>query len=134
MTAKLERILLIEDDARIRTVAKMALELVGGFKVRDCGSGAEALAVVEQVIPQLILLDVMMPGMDGPTVLSRLRASPATARIPVVFMTARAQPGEIEQFRTLGALDVIPKPFDAMTLATTVNGLWQRHSETHGET
>ena len=77
-------------------------------------------------MPQLILLDVMMPDMDGPSVLGRLRASSATAGIPVVFLTARAQAAEIERFKALGALEVIPKPFDAMTLATTVKAIWER--------
>jgi CheY-like chemotaxis protein len=122
---KLQDILVVEDDPAIQTVAKMALELVGGFNVRVCSSGEEALEAARSG-PQLILLDVMMPGMDGPTVLKRLRASPDTQHIPVVFMTAKVQSFEIEQLRGLGALDVIAKPFEAMTLSQTVSEIWER--------
>lgn len=126
MTPRLERILLVEDDPDVRTVARMALELVGGFHVRTCSSGAEALDAVSQNAPQLILLDVMMPGMDGPAVLQQLRASPLTRGITVIFMTAMVQPAQVEQLRALGALDVIAKPFDPMTLAETVGRIWAR--------
>lgn len=126
MTRALDHILLVEDDPDVQTVAKMALELVGGFKVRVCGSGAEALETAARFAPQLILLDVMMPEMDGPTVLQRLRASPATEGIPVVFMTAMVQPEQVEPLRALGALDVIAKPFDPMTLSATVSRIWER--------
>ena len=126
MTQVLEHILLVEDDPDVQTVAKMALELVGGFKVRACSSGTEALEAVARFAPQLILLDVMMPEMDGPTVLQRLRASPVTEGIRAGFMTAMVQPGQVEQLRALGALDVIAKPFDPMTLSATVSRIWER--------
>jgi len=122
---KLEHILLVEDDLAIQTVARMALEMVGGFKVRVCGSGAEGLDAAQSG-PQLILLDVMMPGMDGPTVLQRLRGSPSTQHIPVIFMTAKCSAGEVDQLRKLGALDVIAKPFDPMTLSAAVSEIWDR--------
>ena len=76
--------------------------------------------------PDLILLDVMMPGLSGPSTLERLRADPATAAVPVIFMTAKVQPHEIAEYKTLGALDVIPKPFDPVTLADTVKSIWSR--------
>lgn len=122
---KLRDILLVEDDPAIQTVAKMALEVMGGFNVRTCGSGEEAIAAASEG-PQLILLDVMMPGMDGPTVLQRLRALPQTRAIPVVFMTAKTTAQEVAQLRALGALDVIAKPFDAMTLAAALDEIWAR--------
>ena len=121
----LQRILYVEDEADIRAVAQLALESVGGFTVKTCSSGEEALREVEAFAPELILLDVMMPGMDGPSTLRALRNIPALAEVPVAFMTAKVQPAEIEYFRSLGARDVIPKPFDPMTLADQVRSIWK---------
>jgi CheY-like chemotaxis protein len=126
MTAALERILLVEDDADIRTVAEMALRMVGGFEVHASASGQEALDAAAAFAPHLVLLDVMMPGMDGPEVLARLKLRADTARVPVIFLTAKAQPEEIERLRALGALAVIAKPFDPMTLAGQVRAAWER--------
>jgi CheY-like chemotaxis protein len=117
---KLERILCTEDDPDIQAVARLALELVGGFQVLICGSGQETLQKAADYAPDLILLDVMMPGMDGPDTLRHLRADPATSHIPVIFLTAKAQPGEIEHYRSLGALDVIAKPFDPLNLPARI--------------
>ncbi len=114
------RILYVDDDADIREVALMALELDGGLEVRACASGADALIVAPIFKPALILLDVMMPQMDGPTTLSGLRADPQTTQTPVVFITARTQTAEVKRLKSLGALGVIPKPFDPMTLADQV--------------
>ena len=83
-------------------------------------SGKDALVAADGWQPNIILLDVMMPVMDGPATLSRLRDNPNTAGIPVIFMTARAQTRELDRFRSLGAIGVIPKPFDPMTLAASV--------------
>jgi len=123
----LQRILYVEDEADIQAVAKLALEMVGGFTVKICSSGEEALREAEAFAPQLILLDVMMPGMDGPATLEGLRAIPALAAVPVVFMTAKIQPAEVAHYKSLGALDVIPKPFDPMTLSAQVASVWERH-------
>ena len=120
----LERIMYVEDEPDIQAVAKVALELLGGFTVRICGNGQEALAAVRDFAPDLVLLDVMMPGMDGPSTLARLRADPATAAIPVIFLTAKVQPAEVVHYQSLGALDVIAKPFDPMTLAAQVQQIW----------
>ena len=124
MTQALEKVMLVEDDSDIRTVAGMALEMVGGLKILACESGAQALELVAGFAPQLVLLDVMMPGMNGPEVLQALRQRADTAAIPVIFLTAKVQEGEIAKLRALGALDVIAKPFDPMTLAATVRALW----------
>jgi two-component system OmpR family response regulator len=124
---KLERILYAEDEPDIQAVAKLALEMIGGFKVLICGNGIEALEKVTAFAPDLILLDVMMPGMDGPTTLKNLRANPATAGIPVIFLTAKVQPPEVTQYQELGALNVVAKPFDPMTLATRVKQIWEAH-------
>jgi len=122
---KLEKVMLVEDDKDIRTVASMALELVGGLKVQACESGAQALELVGSFAPQLVLLDVMMPGMNGPEVLQALRQRPDTAQVPVIFLTAKAQEAEIARLRALGALDVIAKPFDPMTLSDAIKQLWE---------
>jgi CheY-like chemotaxis protein len=122
----LTRILYVEDDADIRTICKFALENVGGFTVTDCGSGSEALARAPGCAPQLLLLDVMMPGMDGPTTLAGLRALPGTAATPVIFMTAKVQPQEIQRYRAMGAVEVISKPFEPMTLSDVIRAAWDR--------
>lgn len=126
MTAStaLTRILYIEDDADIRTVAGFALKAVGGFTVESCASGEEALARVAGFVPQLALLDVMMPGMDGPTTLQRLRALPGFASLPAIFMTAKVQPQEVARYEGLGSLGVISKPFDPMALSASVREIW----------
>jgi CheY-like chemotaxis protein len=114
------RVLYVDDEADIREVAAMSLELDPDFEVRTCASGAEALPVAKEWQPQLILLDVMMPGMDGPTTFARLREAPETRDLPIVFITARAQGTEVARFEALGARGVIAKPFDPMALAGQV--------------
>jgi len=126
----LQKILFVEDDPDIQMVAQLALEAVGGYTVQMCSSGKEALAVAEQFAPDLILLDVMMPGMDGPTTLMELRKKPSLTHTPVVFMTARVQRHEIEQYLAMGAVDVISKPFDPMTLSAQVADIWVKANET----
>lgn len=128
MSVVLQRVLYVEDDTDIRTIASMALEVVGGLTLQACASGAEALAAAGAFAPQLLLLDVMMPGMDGPTTLARLRELPAMRDVPVIFMTAKVQASEVEQYKALGALGVISKPFDPMTLAGQVQALWQQRA------
>lgn len=124
MNQTLQRILLVEDDADIQAVGQLALEAVGGFEVRVCSSGQEALAAAPQFAPDLILLDVMMPGMDGLTTYAALRRIPAMCDTPIVFMTAKVQPTEMARYREAGALGVISKPFDPMALAEQVHALW----------
>jgi CheY-like chemotaxis protein len=125
---ELHRILMVEDEPDIQAVARVALEAVGGFTVEMCSSGKEALQRVLEVNPDLILMDVMMPGLDGPSTLKELRAAPATASYPVIFMTAKVQSHEVARYKDIGGLGVIAKPFDPMTLAESVRHLWeQRH-------
>jgi CheY-like chemotaxis protein len=114
------RILHVDDEPDIREVVALSLGLDPAFSVRSCASGSEALAAAADWSPDMILCDVMMPVMDGPATLARLRESPHTADIPVVFMTARAQTRELEHFRSLGAAGVIAKPFNPLTLAGMV--------------
>lgn len=122
--AELKRILHVEDDPSIQAVAKVALEAVGGFQVLSCSSGQDALDQVQGFAPDFILLDVMMPGMDGPQTLERIARLIDINQVPVVFMTAKVQPTEIEHYLSLGARDVIIKPFDPMQLATQVRAIW----------
>lgn len=121
---ELSRILYIEDEPDIQAIARLALESVGGFAVDTSNSGREGVAQATASPPDLILLDVMMPDMDGPTTLLALQQTPVTARVPVIFMTAKVQPQEVEHYRSLGAIGVIAKPFDPMTLADQVRALW----------
>ncbi|WP_394706393.1 response regulator [Breoghania sp.] len=120
------RVLYVDDEDDIREVAALSLGLDPDLEVHVCASGIEALEMVEQVMPEIILLDVMMPGMDGPETLERLRQNEAVRHIPVVFITARTQAYEIERFLSLGAVGVIAKPFDPLTLAQQV----REHLET----
>src|SRR5205807_6815243 len=102
-------VLYCDDEPDIREIVGLALGLDGRFVLRACASGAEALAAAAEWRPDLILLDVMMPGMDGPSTLAHLRANPSTACIPIVFMTARTQQRERDRFMSLGSLGVIAK-------------------------
>ena len=124
---ELKKIMHVEDDPSIQMVARVALEAVGGFTVCTCGSGQEALSQYPQFQPQLVLLDVMMPGMDGPSTLKQLQKQYDLRQIPVVFMTAKVQSSEIESYKALGASDVVVKPFDPMTLSAQISQIWQHH-------
>ncbi len=129
MSKPLARILYVEDEPDIRAIAQMALEAVGGFTVIACASGSEALANAPGASADLLLLDVMMPGMDGPSTLKALRELPATASTPVIFMTAKVQAAEVAQYRELGAIDVIHKPFDPMELSAQISRIWELQSQ-----
>jgi CheY-like chemotaxis protein len=124
----LKKILHVEDESDIRSIAKLALEAFGGFEVESCESGTDALSKAPAFAPDLVLLDVMMPGMDGPMTLEALRKLPGFEAMPMVFMTAKAQPHEIEKLRSLGAVDVVVKPFDPEALATQIGDIWRRAS------
>lgn len=123
----LNRVLLVEDDPEIQMVAEMSLQSVGGFTVEVCGDGSRALARAPDFAPDLVLLDVMMPDMDGPTTLARLRELEPLARVPVIFMTAKAQGRDREYYLSLGAIGVVPKPFDPMGLPARLCELWDEH-------
>ncbi len=114
------RILYVDDEADIREIVALSLGLDSDVWVCSCASGAEALAKAAEWSPDVILCDVVMPAMNGPATLARLREHPKTADIPFIFMTSRAQAREIEHFKSLGAIGVIVKPFDPMTLADAV--------------
>ncbi len=124
--SSLQRILYVEDEPDIQAVAKLALEMVGGFEVKVCASGAEAVREAADFAPDMILLDVMMPEMDGPATLKALRQQPPLSEVPVAFMTAKVQAAEVAHYKSLGARDVIAKPFDPMTLADRVRSIWEQ--------
>ena len=117
-------ILYVDDDADIRTIVGMSLSLDTAIDVRIAGSGAQGLTMLaEGPRPDVVILDVMMPGMDGPEVLARMRADPGTADIPVIFMTAKGRQADVESYRARGAVGVILKPFDPVHLAADVRAI-----------
>lgn len=124
----MERILYVEDEQDIQEITKLALEELGGFTVEVCNSGKEAIEKAPEYRPDLILLDVMMPEMDGPSTLAALRDLPSTAQTPVIFMTAKTQSYEIDRFKALGAIDVIKKPFDPMALVDQLRTAYEKRA------
>jgi CheY-like chemotaxis protein len=114
------RLLVIDDDDHIRELARLALERVGGHAVVTAGSGAAGLELARSERPDAVVVDVMMPGMDGPETVRRLRSDAATADIPVILLTAKVQPSDSARFDDLGVEAVLAKPFDPMRLAADV--------------
>ena len=121
----LKTVLYVDDEPDIREVVQMSLSLVDGLDVQVCESGERALQLLPKLKPNLVLLDVMMPGMDGPSTLQKMRNHPELGKIPVVFMTAKAMPQEVARFRELGAVSVIAKPFDPIQLGNQVIAVWE---------
>lgn len=126
MPRDIKRITLVEDEPDLRALCALVLERVGGWELDLCADGHEAVARTEAFAPDLILMDVMMPGLDGPETLERLRAMPTLTDTPAVFMTAKAQRHEIDELLALGALDVFVKPFEPMTLCDRIRAVWAR--------
>lgn len=126
MTAALEHVLCIDDDSDILEIAQMALEDVGALRVTCMSDGDAAVVAAPDLHPDFILIDVMMPGLDGPSVLKGLRAQAALAQVPVAFMTARIQDAEVRDYLDLGADGMISKPFDPMTLPSEIRVIWER--------
>ena len=116
MDTRLSRILLVEDEPDIRVIATRSLEILGGYQIKPCINGIDAIEKAKKFAPELILMDVLMPEKDGPSTMIELRQISNLKSIPVIFMTARAQRQDIEQYLKIGAIGVIPKPFDPMTL------------------
>jgi CheY-like chemotaxis protein len=117
------KVLIVDDEEDIRKVASLALSRLGGMEVVEASSGPDGIAAASSRQPDAILLDVMMPGMDGPAVLLRLKADPKTAPIPVVFLTAKAMTSEVARLRDLGAAGVLTKPFDPVSLAGQIRAI-----------
>ena len=124
---RLNKILYVEDDADIRKIVSMSLEMVGEYTVAACGSCADALEMVDDFAPDLLLLDVMMPDVDGPATLRALRKREGTADTPAVFITAKVQAGDMALYKRLGVFDVIVKPFDPMVLSDRIGQIWQQY-------
>ena len=114
------RIVLVEDDDSIRMISQLSLEQLGGYEVLALESGEEALRQAAAFAPQLLVLDVSMPGMDGPQTLAGLRLQPALQQVPAIFLTAHTQASRIAELRALGAVDVVAKPFDPHELCERV--------------
>lgn len=129
MTKPLKHILCIDDDENVLVIVQMCLESVGGFQVTCLENGINALNKIKAIKPDLILIDMMMPGVDGSSVLKSLKKEHETRNIPVIFMTARVQTEEIEEYYTLGADGVVPKPFDPMTLSEQLNEIWEKYND-----
>jgi CheY-like chemotaxis protein len=122
---ELRRVMCVEDDPDIRMILDFSLATVGGYTVRCCPGGRAALQEAPAFQPDLVLLDVMMPDMTGPETLVALRALPCMQGVPVVFMTAKAMPDELEQLLEHGATGLIVKPFDPMTLPQDIRPYWE---------
>lgn len=124
VSKEMTKILYAEDEEDIRAIAEIALEDIGGFTVEYANNGKHILELAEAFKPDLLLFDVMMPVLDGPGALRELRKKPGFAETPVIFMTAKVQPSELQEYLAMGALDVIRKPFDPMTLANDIRKAW----------
>ncbi len=120
----LQRIMLVEDEPDIQLIARLALEAIGGFTLAVCDSARHALEVAPSWSPDLIMLDVMMPGIDGVTTFKKMQENPQLAKVPIIFMTAKARSSEVIIYKEMGALGVVAKPFDPMTLAEKVKAIW----------
>lgn len=127
----LKSILYVEDDLHVRTTAKLVLEVIGKLEVRDCSSCEEALEAAHGFQPDLILLDVMMPELDGLATLERLRSMPHLADTPALFVTGRTNASDMERYTDAGAIGVIPKPLEPLRLTDQLRTLWERHQLGH---
>lgn len=117
------RILVVDDDEDVRRLAVMSLSRVGGHEVRAASSGSECLTMLAAELPDAIVLDVMMPVMDGPTTLAAIRDGRSTHDIPVVFLTAGVVAADMDRLRALPVSGVLHKPFDPLTLPADLAAL-----------
>jgi CheY-like chemotaxis protein len=123
----LRRILVVDDERVMRSIAELSLGKLGGFTLHICASGEEAVEVAKEFAPDLLLLDMNMPLMDGKATLEQLRAQGISA--PAVFFTVRIGEADLAMFKGLGALGVIPKPFDPLKLPPQLLELWKQHHQ-----
>lgn len=121
---ELKKILYAEDEPDVQTIVELTIQTMSDYEIKICNNGRILLECVKEYQPDLILLDVMMPEMDGPTTFKNLQADENTKKIPVIFMTAKAQVHEVEVFKEIGALGVITKPFSPMNLCDEIQKLW----------
>ena len=120
---KPRRILLVDDDQGIREVARTVLEMVGGYEVETAASGLEGLEKARTSAPDAIVLDVMMPGLDGPATFALLQEAPETRDVPVILLTAKTQAADRDRFASIGVAGMLPKPFDPMALSDQIAGI-----------
>lgn len=125
--SELKNILYVEDDLHVRTTAKLVLEVIGQYTVRDCGSGREALLGAADFQPDLILLDVLMPELDGLQTLAMLRCMPHMATTPAIFVTGLTAREDLDRYTAAGAISVIPKPLMPLRLTAQIRTLWEQH-------
>lgn len=126
---ELKKILYAEDEPDVQTVVEMTIQAMSDYEIKICENGKKLLDCVGDYNPNLILLDVMMPEMDGLTTFKNLQQNENTKDIPVIFMTAKAQVHEVEKFKEIGALGVITKPFDPMSLCDEILEIWNNSYE-----
>ncbi len=126
MSNQLRKIMYVEDEPDIRDIAKLVLENVGGFEVCVVEGGQQALDTIASFCPDMVLLDAMMPGMDGPATYGEIRKLDDFKNTPVAFLTAKLMESDIASFLEMGAVGVIAKPFDPMKLSEQVNELWEK--------
>lgn len=119
MSAK--RILIVDDDDDIREATQLCLEITGDWEVLKASNGLDGIAIAQSETPDAILLDMMLPGMDGLTILQRLRADPKTEKIPIVILTAKAQASEQKDFERLKVASIITKPYDPLTISAQIS-------------
>jgi CheY-like chemotaxis protein len=129
MSSALSHVAYVDDDLDILTIAEIGLKTAGSLNAVLIHGPQLALEQLVRAAPDVILLDVMMPGTDGPTLLQAIHRHPLLARTPVIFMTARVQPKEVAHYLALGAIGVISKPFDVMTLADDIRRLWDEWNQ-----
>ena len=129
MSKKLQSILYVEDDLHVRTTAKLVMEVIGKFDVRECSSGREALHAARDFHPDLILLDVLMPELDGVNTLAMLRRMPHLTHVPALFVTGYTSEDDIARYMNAGAMGVIPKPVVPLRLTGQLHAWWDKHAE-----
>ena len=125
---RLNRILHVEDEPDIREIIRLVLRLIGRFEVQSCADGEQALLAAPRFQPDMILMDVMMPGMSGPETLARLRALAEPVDAPVIFMTAKSRMEDFGGLLALGAVDILSKPFDPLTVSEQIAEIGARHA------
>lgn len=126
---ELKRILYAEDEPDIQIIVEMIIQSMSDYEIKICDNGQILLDCVEEYNPDLILSDVMMPEMDGPTTLKKLKENEKTKHIPVIFMTAKAQIQEVQTFFDSGVIGIITKPFEPMELCSLIKDLWDKNNE-----
>lgn len=123
----LKKILYAEDELDVQTVVELTVQAMSDYEIKICENGKKLLECVEEYEPDLVLLDVMMPEMDGPTTFKNLQTNEKTKNIPVIFMTAKAQVQEVSDMLKSGVIGIITKPFDPLELCNDIKKIWCKH-------